>query len=419
MQLKYLSDNDLHLHTKDLVRRERELVTKVLHHLAEIERRRLFSAFKCSSLFDYATRLLGYSESQAHRRISAMRMILEVPEVEQKLEEGKLTLTNVAEARKFFRQEEKSLGTKLNCQEKKQVLEKLENKSTRESERTLVALSSSPIKAKESTRIVSSELTELKIIADQALMEKLEKLRGLLAHKNPFPSHCELLHMLCDVAIKEIEPKKPKQNNQPGLVTTMMHKEKKHQKNLPMRISKINKNGEPQGHQQNQPGVGDITAPRAHLNRVHGETNKNDEAKILKPNGHQNLGETTAPQGGPRQSYLRTLCNKAIKGVEVATPNQKDHQNNNKTTAQQGSLRQKYQRSAIPQSIKRLVFHRDQGRCVHCGSGYALEYDHIQPQCLGGANDVSNLRLTCRSCNQRFAIEKLGQQFMQTHLKIT
>ncbi|MCB0341731.1 MAG: HNH endonuclease [Bdellovibrionales bacterium] len=66
--------------------------------------------------------------------------------------------------------------------------------------------------------------------------------------------------------------------------------------------------------------------------------------------------------------------------------------------------------------MKRVVYHRDHGHCVRCGSTRALQYDHIQPICLGGRNDVSNLRLTCRSCNQRFAIEKLGNETMEAHL---
>ncbi|MCX6117779.1 MAG: hypothetical protein NT027_09570, partial [Proteobacteria bacterium] len=69
MNLVQLSDNELHLETQTLVSQERQVLTKILHHLREIERRRLFSDFSCSSLFDYAVKMLGYSEGQAQRRI--------------------------------------------------------------------------------------------------------------------------------------------------------------------------------------------------------------------------------------------------------------------------------------------------------------------------------------------------------------
>ena len=44
----------------------------------ELHRRRLYLALGCSSLFDYATRELGYSEAAAWRRIKAMRLCGEV-----------------------------------------------------------------------------------------------------------------------------------------------------------------------------------------------------------------------------------------------------------------------------------------------------------------------------------------------------
>lgn len=53
---------------------------------------------------------------------------------------------------------------------------------------------------------------------------------------------------------------------------------------------------------------------------------------------------------------------------------------------------------------------------VHCAYGQALQYDHIRLVCLGKSHNVSNLHLTCRPCNQRFAKERLGQELMQSHL---
>ena len=43
MNLKNLSDDSLISNTKNLVHKEREIITEILHHLREIERRRLFS----------------------------------------------------------------------------------------------------------------------------------------------------------------------------------------------------------------------------------------------------------------------------------------------------------------------------------------------------------------------------------------
>lgn len=55
----------------------------------------------------------------------------------------------------------------------------------------------------------------------------------------------------------------------------------------------------------------------------------------------------------------------------------------------------------IPSSVKQAVWQRDGGRCVDCSSQSDLEYDHDIPFSLGGSNGVENIRLLCRSCNQR------------------
>ncbi len=51
-------------------------------------------------------------------------------------------------------------------------------------------------------------------------------------------------------------------------------------------------------------------------------------------------------------------------------------------------------------TLKREVMKRDQV-CQQCGSIHRLEFDHRQPKSLGGKDSAQNLRLLCRSCNQR------------------
>lgn len=57
-------------------------------------------------------------------------------------------------------------------------------------------------------------------------------------------------------------------------------------------------------------------------------------------------------------------------------------------------------RAAIPQDVRRLVFERDGGRCVTCGSDFDLQYDHVIPVALGGGDAAANLQLLCGSCNR-------------------
>lgn len=58
-------------------------------------------------------------------------------------------------------------------------------------------------------------------------------------------------------------------------------------------------------------------------------------------------------------------------------------------------------RDPIPRDVKLAVFQRDEGKCVECGSTFELQYDHVIPFSMGGANTVENLQLLCARCNQQ------------------
>ncbi|MGQ4617381.1 TerD family protein [Nocardia sp. R7R-8] len=55
---------------------------------------------------------------------------------------------------------------------------------------------------------------------------------------------------------------------------------------------------------------------------------------------------------------------------------------------------------SIPQEVKAEVWLRDGGRCVECGDGHYLEFDHIIPLSRGGATSAANLQILCRACNR-------------------
>lgn len=211
MNLHELSDKALDENTVTLVKHERELLSRVLVHLREIERRRLFSELGYQSLFDYAVRRLGYSEDQAYRRISAMRLLKEIPQIQEKLERGTLNLSHVGIAQRFFRNE----GHSLTCEQKIELFEKMENTSKRNAEKLTFALSALPFQPIEAIRQVSPRDIELRFTAKEELLDKIQILKGLLAHSHPNISLEDLFDKLCELALNKWHPARQKPRAKP------------------------------------------------------------------------------------------------------------------------------------------------------------------------------------------------------------
>jgi hypothetical protein len=208
MDLKHMEDQELLQQTKIKALAERKLTLEIIEHLEEIESRKLYARRGFSSLFLYCTKELGYSESEAYRRISAMRLVRQIPEVTEKIQSGSLTLTNVVQAATFFKAEEKQ-KREVTLENKRDILSSLENKSSREAEKQLRKQAPLPLPAQEKTRALTDEHVEVKIVLDKSLQAKLDELKSLLSHKNPNMSHAELISDLADIALKELKPKDP------------------------------------------------------------------------------------------------------------------------------------------------------------------------------------------------------------------
>lgn len=273
--LNHIADDELLDNTRILVQKEREITLEVLRHLREIERRRLFSSLNYQSLFDYCVKHLKYSEGSAQRRIEAMRALRDLPEIEDKIESGVLSLTNVAKAQVLFRTEKKT-GEGYSKTEKLELMIQLENKSTREAERVIAKENPESLSAPAKLRVINDTHSELKMTIDKEFEEKLSKLKGLLAHKIPNGTTQEILNHVMDLAIEKLDPKEKPRN-----------------------------------------------------------------------------------------------------------------------------------------SLKKRIWIKSHSKCEICKSQHALQIDHIHPKAKGGTNEVENLRLLCRNCNQREAINKIGEKVIQ------
>jgi 5-methylcytosine-specific restriction endonuclease McrA len=78
-----------------------------------------------------------------------------------------------------------------------------------------------------------------------------------------------------------------------------------------------------------------------------------------------------------------------------------DQVNRAMTIASQGQLPTQGLRTPIPPDVRQLVWQRDGGRCVYCGSTNELQIDHAIPVSMGGSSAPENLQILCGPCNRR------------------
>lgn len=192
MNLKHLTDKALLSDTKKLADTYRRVTAELLHHIREIEKRKLFSELGYSSLFSYVVQELGFSDSSAIRRIKAARMLEEIPEIESKIQSGELNLTQIGMASNAFKQENIT-----DLKFKKEILATIENTSSRTCEKTLLEII---------TPNQPKPLPRLNIIITEEELSLYNELRGLLAHSPNF------WEKVFSIAIENIKTQKFKLN---------------------------------------------------------------------------------------------------------------------------------------------------------------------------------------------------------------
>lgn len=112
----------------------------------------------------------------------------------------------------------------------------------------------------------------------------------------------------------------------------------------------------------------------------------------------------------PRMTYVSLVDHLADIGLKKHDPAQRRRR--------KAPSAPKSDRRDIPKGLKTQVWQRDNGQCTftdpisgrRCESRHFLEVDHIYPWALGGAHELSNLRLLCRTHNQLCAEAFFGKR---------
>ncbi len=424
MRIQELKDQDLLTRTRELVQQERETLTEVLHHLKEIERRKLYSDLGFRSLFDYAVKELKYSESQAGRRIQAMRLILDLPQVEKKIERGELNLSHACQAQSFFYQTQKANPKmKLSQDEKLALLRDLENKSARQTQVLLLEKSIERAQKlgadlplpKERERILSHEHCEVRLVISQDLRRQLEDVRSLLGAKAVGMSLAQLMSEMANLSLNALKDKRfgkrrdsrssdSRTASLPGDINAKAITAATLTATTPPTATTLTTT------------TLTTTTPTATTEKADRVT---DEDRTDSCAGKDCNGTSASKTGRPSERntfHCTTKKDNRLKSksstYKCESPAPKD---NSGLEGDLATTLRRHRVSEVPLRARSIskgkryrVWQRDGGSCVKCGSKDCLQVDHIVPVALGGGCEEENLRLLCANCNLREGIKDFG-----------
>lgn len=131
--LRSVSDDELLRRTGELVSESRRVEADLVAHIGEIDERRLYARFACSSMFGYCTRVLHLSEAGAYRRITVARAARHHPMLLPMLRDGRAHLSSLS-----------ALVSHLTPQNRDAVLARATHASKREIEELLAELAPRP-----------------------------------------------------------------------------------------------------------------------------------------------------------------------------------------------------------------------------------------------------------------------------------
>ena len=238
--LRCVADQQVLTDTDKIAAEDRKLTLKLLVHLREIERRKLYLKLGYSSMFVYCTTRLRFSEPAAARRIRTARCLARFPQLYLLLASGDVTLMSVSMISRLLKPENADA-----------LIERMRGKSKREVEVIIAEHEPRSVLPPDSVRPVMigvtkraehapqftvtgdsektpscepqalEQMSEVRFTARQAFMAKVEKARALLWHQVPNANFEQLFELGLDELIAKRDPvARQKRRDMRGVGTT-------------------------------------------------------------------------------------------------------------------------------------------------------------------------------------------------------
>jgi hypothetical protein len=368
--LQSLSSLELEQSLFKLIGQERKLLHMILFHIQEIERRRLYLKTR-SSLFEYLVKDMGYSATSAQRRIEALRLINEVPEVSEQIKSGSLNLSQVGELVRAVKQKEYESCSQVSVLQKTELVEAIQNRTHFETQRILASALDIIVKTREIKKIQKDESVRLELTLSQEQYEKLLECRDLASHvllKEGSVELSEVIGYLSEFYL-----------NKKNLVSKNSGIKAQGQSD-----SDINLNSKLTLRPAFSKAIWvDVTAKANAVSRRTARANTRATAKT----SPKKLSPNKSSSQKNEEEMDKSLKTETISSVVTVTVLQ--GVNKSITSKTRRMIRLKFQ----------CCQHQDQKTGTKCQSRFQLEVDHIVPRWDDGTHEESNLTLLCRAHN--------------------
>ncbi len=166
-----LSEKALHEKIIDVKNKIQNLEANFIELLVENDRIRLYRKLNCSSLFVYAVKILGLSESSAYSYISVARKTCEVSELKAAIRDGELSISKASR-----------IVSVLNKENATQLIGFAKTHSKRELELE-VAKINPKTKSPDTAKTISQNLVQLSGCVSKDIYQKYLRVQSLLASK--------------------------------------------------------------------------------------------------------------------------------------------------------------------------------------------------------------------------------------------